>query len=104
MRAMFSYDYAILHLDPAVEHEKFVNAGEALPSLEHAFPDCPGHLDQRRPRAEWQSPDPDPIRQHLEVFPRIRAGDPHARPVARLSRRRRFPRPLDEICRRQVLA
>lgn len=128
MRAMLSYDYAILRVVPSVEREEFVNAGAVLQCPERAFLDCRVHLDERRLRALWHALDLDLIRQHLEAFPKVCAGDPDAGPIARLSRRERFqwlaaPRStiiqisavhsgvcespeaaLDEIFRRLVLA
>jgi hypothetical protein len=87
---MLSYDYAVLHIVPSVERAEFVNAGVVLHCPELAFLDCRVHLDQARLRALWPALDVDLIRQHLEAFPRICAGDPDAGPIARLSRRERF--------------
>jgi hypothetical protein len=128
VRAMLSYDYAILRVVPSVEREEFVNACVVLQSPERAFLDCRVHLDEQRLLALWPALDMDLIRRHLEAFPKICAGDPDAGPIARLSRRERFqwlvaPRStiiqvspvhsgvcespeiaLDEIFRRLVLA
>ena len=90
MRTMLSYDYAILRVVPSVEREEFLNAGVVLQCPERAFLGCRVHLDEQRLLAQWPALDLDPIRQHLEAFPRISAGDPGAGPVARLSRRERF--------------
>ncbi len=128
MRTMLSYDYAVLRVVPSVEREEFINAGIVLQCPEHAFLDCRIHLDAQRLPALWPALDLDLIRQHLDAFPRICAGDLDAGPIARLSRRERFqwlvaPRStviqvspvhsgvcdspataLDEIFRRLVLA
>jgi hypothetical protein len=90
MRAMLSYDYAVLRVVPSVEREEFVNAGVVLQCTEDAFLDCRVHVDEARLRALWPAADLDLIRQHLEAFPKICAGDPNAGPIARLSRRERF--------------
>lgn len=90
MRAMHPYDYAVLRVTPSVEREEFVNAGVVLHCPERAFLECRVHLDEQRWRALWPALDLDVIRQHLEAFPRISAGDPDAGPIARLSRRERF--------------
>jgi len=90
MRAMHSYDYAILRAVPLVEREEFLNAGVVLHCPERAFLDCRVNVDERRLRALWPAVDPDVIRQHLEAFPKICAGAADAGPIARLSRRERF--------------
>ncbi len=90
MRATGSYDYAVWRVAPSVEREEFVNAGVVLHCPERAFLDCRVHLDEQRLHALWPALDMDVIRQHLEAFPRICAGDPDAGPIARLSRRERF--------------
>jgi hypothetical protein len=87
---MLSYDYAVLRVVPSVEREEFVNAGVVLQCTEDAFLDCRVHVDEARLRALWPAADLDLIRQHLEAFPKICAGDPNAGPIARLSRRERF--------------
>jgi hypothetical protein len=88
--AMLSYDYAILRIVPSVEREEFVNAGVVLHCPQRAYLDCRVHVDEARLRAQWPALDPDVVRQHLEAFPRISAGDSAAGPIARLSRRERF--------------
>jgi hypothetical protein len=90
VRATLQYDYAILRVVPSVEREEFVNAGVVLQCPERAFLDCRVYVDEQRLRAQWPGFDPDAIRPHLEAFPRICAGDAHAGPIARLSRRERF--------------
>jgi hypothetical protein len=90
VRAMLSYDYAVLRVVPSVEREEFVNAGVVLQCPERAFLDCRVHLDERRLRALWPGLELDVIEQHLQAFPRISAGDPGAGPIAGLSRRERF--------------
>jgi hypothetical protein len=90
VRAMLSYDYAILRIVPSVERDEFVNAGAVLQCPERAFLDCRVHIDEGRLRALWPELDFEVIRQHLEAFPKICAGDPDAGPIARLSRRERF--------------
>jgi len=87
---MLSYDYAILRVVPSVEREEFVNAGVVLQCAERAFLDCRVYVDEQRLRAQWPALDLDLIRQHLDAFPKICAGDPGAGPIARLSRRERF--------------
>jgi len=90
VRAMLSYDYAVLRVVPSVEREEFVNAGVVLQCPELAFLDCRVHLDEPRLQALGPGLDLNLVRQHLEAFPRICAGDPGAGPIASLSRRERF--------------
>lgn len=90
MPALVSYDYAIIQVVPRAERAETANAGVVLHCLELAFLEARVHLDERRLLAFWPNLDSDPIRQHLEAFPRICAGDPEAGPIARLSRRERF--------------
>jgi len=90
VRAMLSYDYCILRVVPSVEREEFVNAGVVLHCPEAAFLDCRLHIDEARWRALSPSIDAALVRQHLEAFPKICAGDADAGPIASLSRRERF--------------
>ncbi len=90
MHALHSYDYAVLRVVPDVERGEFVNAGVVLHCLDLRFLESRVQLDERRLSALWPSADLELIRQHLEAFPRICAGDPTAGPIARLSRRERF--------------
>jgi hypothetical protein len=59
VRAMLSYDYAILRVVPSVEREEFVNAGVVLHCPERAFLECRVHVDERRLRALWPALDLD---------------------------------------------
>jgi hypothetical protein len=88
--ALHSYDYAILRIVPWAEREEFANAGVVLHCLERRYLESRVHVDERRLQALWPDLDLGPIRQHLEAFPKICAGDPDAGPIARLSSRERF--------------
>jgi hypothetical protein len=88
--ALHSYDYAILRVVPRAEREEFANAGVILHCLARGFLESRVHVDERRLQALWPDLDLNPIRQHLEAFPRICAGDPDAGPIAGLSSRERF--------------
>ena len=90
MPALHSYDYAILRVVPRAEREEFANAGVILHCLARGFLESRVHVDERRLQALWPDLDLNPIRQHLEAFPRICAGDPDAGPIAGLSSRERF--------------
>jgi hypothetical protein len=88
--ALNSFDYATLRIVPCAERAEFVNAGVVLQCPEAAFLECRVYLDEPRLRALWPSLDLDLVREHLEAFPKVAAGDPLAGPIARLSRRERF--------------
>jgi hypothetical protein len=85
-----SFDYATIRVVPRVEREEFINAGIVVFCLEKKFLAARIHLDEARLKALWPSIDLDLVREHLEAFPRICAGDSTAGPIAQLSQRERF--------------
>jgi hypothetical protein len=88
--ALQSFDYAVLRIVPCQERGEFVNAGVVMHCPESGFLECRVHLDEARALALWPALDLAVVRQHLEAFPKISAGDPEAGPIARLARRERF--------------
>lgn len=90
MPALSSFDYAVLRVVPRVEREEFVNAGVIVFCLEQRFLEARVRVDEPRLKALWPEIDLDLVRQHLEAFPKICAGDPAAGPIARLTQRERF--------------
>ena len=90
MPAQQQYDYAIIRVVPCAERGEFINAGVVLHCLERGFLESRVHVDGQRLLALWPGAELDLIRQHLEAFPKICAGDPDAGPIAGLSRRERF--------------
>lgn len=90
MRALISFDYAVLRVVPRVEREEFINGGVVLFCLANDFLQARIHVDEQRLRALWSELDVELVRQRLEAFPRVCEGDPGAGPIARLSRRQRF--------------
>jgi hypothetical protein len=85
-----SFDYAVVRVVPRVEREEFVNAGVIVFCLDQDFLGARVHVDEPRLKALWPDVDIDLVRQHLEAFPKVCAGDPTAGPIARLTRRERF--------------
>ena len=85
-----SFDYALIRVVPRVELEEFVNAGVVLFCPEQRFLGARVHVDESRLKALWPDIDVDLVRQHLEAFPKICAGDASAGPIASLSFRERF--------------
>jgi hypothetical protein len=90
VRAVHSYDYAIIRVVPCAERGEFTNAGVILHCTERGFLKSVVHVDERRLLALWPDLDLDLIRQHLDAFPKICAGDLDAGPIARLSHNERF--------------
>jgi len=90
VRELCSFDYATLRIVPSAERAEFINAGVVMQCAEQAFLECRILLDEERLRALWPEVDVDVVREHLQAFPRVAAGDEGAGPIARLSRRERF--------------
>lgn len=90
MPALISYDFATIRVVPRVEREEFVNAGVIVFCLEQQFLEARIHVDEVKLRAHCPKLDLEMVRQHLEAFPKICAGEAEAGPIARLSLRERF--------------
>ncbi len=85
-----SFEYAIIRIVPRVERGEFVNAGVVLFSRPRRFLDARVHLDPARLAALAPDLDLAAVRSHLELIPRLCAGDEEAGPIARLSQAERF--------------
>jgi hypothetical protein len=90
VRALRSYDYAIVRVIPRVEREEFVNAGVILSCPELDFLDAKIELDARRLLALDATVDLESVRANLASIPLICAGGPAAGPIGKLSPRERF--------------
>jgi hypothetical protein len=90
VRALSSFDYAVIRVVPRVEREEFINAGVLLFCLERDFLAARVEVNESRLRALWPEIDVELVRQHLAAIPRICAGSPDAGPIGRLSLRERF--------------
>jgi hypothetical protein len=90
VRALSSFDYAVIRVVPRVEREEFLNAGVVLFCLQQRFLQARVQVQEERLRALWPHLDLEPVRLHLEAFVRICQGDLDAGPIARLSQRERF--------------
>lgn len=90
MRALISFDYAVIRVVPRVEREEFLNAGVILFCLERNFLDARVHIDEARLRTLWPDVDIQIVRQHLEAIPAVCQGIADAGPIAKLSQRERF--------------
>jgi hypothetical protein len=83
-----SFDYAIVRVVPCVEREEFLNVGVILFCREQQFLDARIKLDKARLAAFAPSIDVAKIEKHLNLIPRICAGDDG--PVGQLSQPERF--------------
>jgi len=90
MHAPASFDYSVLRVVPRVERQEFVNAGVIVFCPERKYLATRIRLDIARLKALWPQVDIDLVQEHLEVIPRICAGEPDAGPIAALSQRERF--------------
>jgi hypothetical protein len=84
------YDFAIIRIVPRVEREEFVNAGVVVFCPARRFLEARVLIDEDRLRALWPGLDIALIRQHLEPFPKVCAGEPDAGPIAAKPLRERF--------------
>jgi len=73
-----------------VDREEFVNVGVIVFCLEQKFLQARVQLDEARLKALWPDLDVALIRQHLDAFVDISAGNKEAGPIAQLSVRERF--------------
>ncbi len=90
MRALNSFDYAVIRVVPRVEREEFLNAGVVLFCLQKRFLQARVQAQEERWRALWPPLDVELVRRHLEALVKVCRGDPDAGPIARLSQRERF--------------
>jgi len=85
-----SFDYAVIRVVPRVERQEFINAGVVVFCLEMRYLVARTRLNEQRLKALWPEVDLELIREHLNAFERICAGDAAAGPIAELSQRERF--------------
>jgi hypothetical protein len=90
VRALSSFEYAVLRIVPRVEREEFINAGVIVFCLERKFLRARVHVDEERLRALYPDLDIEHIRDHLEGFRKVAEGAADGGPVAALSIRQRF--------------
>ena len=89
MRALSSYDYAVVRVIPRVEREEFVNAGVILFCRTARFLDARVELDRQRLAALDPSANGDEIQRHLDRIPAICAGHADG-PLGAMSQAERF--------------
>jgi Protein of unknown function (DUF3037) len=84
------FEYAIVRVVPRVERGEAFNAGIVLHSRPHRFLGARTELDPAVLAAIAPDCDPEAIREHLNVFDRIAAGEGAGGPIAELSAPERF--------------
>lgn len=89
MPTISSFDYAIIRVVPHVEREEFINAGVILFCRTRRFLAADIALDPQRLRAMAPAANIEVITDHLQLIPRICAGDAD-HPIGRLDQAERF--------------
>src|SRR5947207_8936604 len=85
MRALSSYDYAVVRVVPRVERGEFVNAGVILFCRTRRFLDARIALDPARLLALDPQADMAEVERHLALIPRLCQGGREAGPIGQLS-------------------
>lgn len=85
-----TYDYAVVRVVPDVQRGEFINCGVIVFCRTKKYLAAEVALDEVRLRAIAPDVDVLEARRHLEVIPRICAGDSTAGPIAGLSQSERF--------------
>jgi hypothetical protein len=85
-----SFDYAPIRVVPLVERGEFLNAGIILFCRTRNFLEARVEADPERLRAMAPHLDLGEVFRHLEVIPRIAAGDRSAGPMSELPQAARF--------------
>lgn len=90
MRALSSYDYALVRVVPRVERGEFINAGVILFCRTHRFLGARIELDRERLAALARGLDPSLVERQLGAIPLIAAGGSTGGPIGQLSQSERF--------------
>ncbi len=85
-----TYDYAVVRVVPDVQRGEFINCGVIVFCRTKKYLVAEVALDEVRLLAIAPGIDVLEVRKHLEVIPRICAGDSTAGPIAGLSQSERF--------------
>lgn len=84
------FQYAIVRVVPKVERGEGFNAGVIVFCRPRRFLGARVHLDEGLLERFAPGADAEAVRAHLELIPRLCAGDPTAGPLAALSQPERF--------------
>lgn len=85
-----AFDYAIVRVVPRVERGEFINVGIILFCRTHRFLEAHIALQPQRLQAIAPHLDMPVVQCHLDIIPRICAGDAAAGPIALLPQTERF--------------
>jgi hypothetical protein len=89
-RTPVAFQYAIIRVVPRVERGERFNAGVVLLCRPRRYLGARVHLDRALLATLAPDTDASAVRAHLELIPRLCAGDPAAGPIARLGAAERF--------------
>jgi len=90
VRALDTYDYAVVRVVPRVEREEFVNVGVIVSCERTGFLDARIELSEPRLLALDPTLDLESLRRHLDAIPAICHGGAEAGPIGLLPQRARF--------------
>lgn len=90
MRAIATYDYALVRVVPRVDRGEFMNVGAIVSSPTHDYLAARIEVDPARMTALDPTLDLAALESHLAAIPRICAGGPAAGALGMLSARERF--------------
>ena len=90
MQQKHLYEYAVVRIVPVVEREEFVNAGVILFCKKERFLQMRYHIREDRILALMPDADLDEVRDNLDAFRKIAAGENEGGPIACLDEAERF--------------
>ncbi|MGN0001938.1 MAG: DUF3037 domain-containing protein [Sphingobacterium composti] len=84
------YEYAVVRMVPRVEREEFVNVGVALYAKKFRYAEFLFYLNEQKIKALYADVDIEMIKEHLESFQQICAGNNAYGKIATLEQSERF--------------
>ena len=84
------FEYAVIRVMPRVEREEFLNIGIVLYCAKQKFLQIKYVLDEERLKSFSPALNVEELKEHLNSFERICAGDPNGGPIAKLDIASRF--------------
>lgn len=90
MQGRSLFEYAVIRLVPAVEREEFLNIGVILYCRQQRFLEVRFHLDSARIQAFSKDVDLQLLKQYIQAFSGICAGNEFASPISALEAAERF--------------
>jgi hypothetical protein len=90
MQGKHLYEYAVIRVMPAVEREEFLNVGIILFCKQEKFIKVHYNLNEEKLRLLSGDLDLEQLRQNLESFTKVAAGDASCGPIAQMDVASRF--------------